>query len=193
MISQNLSSDIQVSDGWRRTLWIVLLVAATAGFTFGMTCACPFAGLGAAAALTMRGRDAVLLVLTAWVVNQVIGFGLLDYPRDASTLTWGLILGVVAVLTTLVAAWAVPALRRQHGLIVAAGAFLTAFVVYEGALYIVSAVAMGGVEDFAPGTVGQIFALNGGSFVGLLALSSLASLAGLVAKPRLGLPATGQA
>ena len=87
----------------------------------------------------------------------------------------------------------VPALRRQHGLIAAAGAFLAAFAVYEGALFAVAAGAPGRVEDFAPDIVGRIVALNAAAFIGLLALSGLGSIAGLAAKPRLGLPAAGQA
>ncbi|HTP85251.1 MAG TPA: hypothetical protein VMQ11_20025 [Alphaproteobacteria bacterium] len=191
MLSQDLSSDLHAPDGWRRAVWVGLLVATTVAFSFGLSCACPFAGLGAAAAMTMRGRDALLLTLAAWAANQAIGFGLLGYPEDTSTLTWGAVLGVVAVLSTLAAQRMVPALRRQHGLVVAAGAFLAAFVVYEGALYIAAAGALGGVEDFAPDIMGQIFTINAAAFVGLLVMSSLGSLAGLVAKPRLGLPAAG--
>ena len=39
-------------SGWHRALWLALLVAASVAFTLGLACAVPFAGLGAAAAMT---------------------------------------------------------------------------------------------------------------------------------------------
>jgi hypothetical protein len=193
MISQDLSSDAWAPDGWRRALWLGLLVAATAVFSFGLSCACPFAGLGAAAAMTLRGRDAVLLTVAAWLVNQAIGFGLLDYPWDAGTLTWGVVLGAVAVLSTLAALGTIRQFGGRQNALIAGVVFAAAFIVYEGALFMVSAGALGGVEDFAAGIVVRILGVNAAAFAALLILSGVGSAFGLVAKPRLELPLAGRA
>lgn len=191
MVSQNLSSDLHAPDGWRRAVWVGLLVAATAAFSFGLSCACPFAGLGAAAAITMRGRDAILLTLAAWAANQAIGFGLLGYPWDSGTLTWGIVLGAVALLSTGAALGTVRLLDGRHNVVVACAAFAAAFVVYEGLLFLVSAGVLGGVEDFAADIVVQILGVNALAFAALLILSRIGSAVGLVATPQLELPQPG--
>jgi len=111
----------------------------------------------------------------------------LSYPWTVETLAWGAILGVVAVLTTVAAQQAA---RRLSGTgLVAAwcGAFVAAFVVYEGALFLVSVSVMGGTEDFAPAIVGEIATINAAAFVGLLVLNRLAAIVGLGAKPEMPL------
>jgi hypothetical protein len=59
-------------------------------------------------------------------------------------------------------------------------AFITAFAVFEVALYAIALFALGGVQDFAADIVVRIFAINGGAFVGLLVLHWLAVTAGLI-------------
>ncbi len=61
---------------------------------------CRFAAFAAATALTLNTRDALLLTVALWLANQIVGFGLMGYPWDGSTLLWGAVLGVVALLST---------------------------------------------------------------------------------------------
>lgn len=169
---QRLSTSF--TAGWRHHLWLALLIAASLGFTFGFACAVPFAAFGAVAAMTLPRRDALVLVVALWLVNQVAGFAFLHYPWDLMTLTWGVILGVIAALST-VAAQAVTGRARLIGTAVAS--FAAAFAVYEVGLYLISATVMGGTEDFAAGIVWRILAINAATFVGLLAVALLAAAA----------------
>jgi hypothetical protein len=166
-------------SGWRHATWLALLVAASVAFTLGLACAMPFAGLGAAAALTLRRRDALLLTDAAWLANQIVGFAFLSYPTTADTFVWGVVLGLVALLTTLAAQELVGRLAGRGAVVVALASFAGAFVVYEGALYLVAATWLGGTEDFAPALVTYILAINAGAFVGLLALHRLGLAMGL--------------
>jgi hypothetical protein len=163
------------SAGWRHHLWLMLLVAASLAFTFGFACAVPFAAFGAIAAMTLPRRDAVLLVVALWLVNQIIGFGFLHYPWDGMTLTWGAILGGVAVLST-VAAQA--AIRGQGIPVAAAASFTAAFVAYEGGLYLISATVMGGTEGFAVGIVARILEINAAAFAAFVAAALLVAAVG---------------
>ena len=167
------------SAGWRHHLWLALLVAASLAFTLGFACAVPFAAFGAIAAMTLPRRDALLLTVGLWLINQIVGFGFLHYPWDGMTLGWGAILGGVAVLST-VAAQA--AMRRQGIIVTACAGFAAAFAVYEGGLYLISATVMGGAEDFATGSVVRILEINTASFAALLAAATLAAAIG----PRVG-------
>jgi hypothetical protein len=159
-----------LAAGWRHHLWLALLVAGSLVFTLGIACAMPFAAFGAIAAMTLPRRDALLLTLALWLINQIVGFAVLHYPWDAMTLTWGAILAAVAVLST-VAAQAT--IRRQALLTTAIASFAAAFAVYEGGLYLVSATVMGGTEDFAPAIVWEILGINAAAFAGLLAAALL--------------------
>jgi hypothetical protein len=170
---RDLSSAFDAS-GWRHWLWLALLLTASVGFTLGFACAVPFAAFGAIAALTLPRRDALLLTVTLWLVNQIIGFTILQYPWDGMTLTWGVVLGVVAVLST-AAAQAV--IRGRRGVPAWIASFAAAFIVYEGSLYLVSAGVLGGTEDFTAEIVDRILAINAVTFAGLLAASLLIAAA----------------
>jgi hypothetical protein len=163
------------ATGWRHHLWLALLVAASLAFTFGFACAVPFAAFGAVAALTLRQRDGLLLIVALWLVNQIIGFGFLHYPWDGSTLAWGAILGGIALLST---AAAQATVRRQGVALSAMASFAAAFMVYEGGLYLISATGMGGTEDFAAAIVVHILEINAAGFAALLAAALLAAAAG---------------
>jgi hypothetical protein len=168
---------------WNQTIWPALLVATSVALSLGFACAVPFAAFGAAAALTMQRRDALLLVAAIWLANQVVGFTVLDYPLTASTFVWGAVLGVVAVLTTAAAQSIAGRLDERGRLVVLVAAFAGGFIVYEGCLYLVSATWLGGSEIFVPAIVTRILEINAAVFVGLLALSRIAGAVGLTTKP----------
>jgi len=175
---------------WRYVLWLALLVASSVAFTFGLACAVPFAAYGAVAALTMRRRDALLLVTTVWLANQLIGFTILDYPWTANTVAWGFALGMVALLATLASQWSIQLLNGPNRLAVLLAAFVTAFVAYEGGLLIVAATMLGGTEDFTSAIVTRILEINAAAYVGLLVLDQLAFAGGLAVTPGRRLPVT---
>jgi len=171
----------------RRVLWLTLLVVASVGFTFGFACAVPFAAFGAATALTLNTRDALLLTVALWLVNQLVGFGVLDYPWNGPTLLWGGVLGTVAMLTTAAARIASTRLARAPYGVALVTSFVAAFIVYEGGLYLVSAAWLGGTGGFAAPIVAYIAGLNFLAFAGLLILDRLGRTVGLAAPPSLAI------
>ena len=181
-MQQNLKT---APDLPRHVLWLTVLVAASIGFTFGFACAVPFAAFGAATALTLNTRDALLLTVALWLANQIVGFGLMGYPWDGSTLLWGAVLGVVALLSTAAARIASTRFASASYSVILVASFAAAFIVYEGGLYIVAAAWLGGTEDFAPSIVAYIAGLNIVAFAGLLILEQLGRMLGLAAAPSL--------
>jgi hypothetical protein len=171
-------------SGWRQAGWLALLVAASVAFTLGFACAMPFAAFGAAAALTLPRRDALLVTGAAWLANQIIGFAVLGYPGTANTIAWGAVLGIVAVLTTLTAQGVVGRFGHR-GVVAVLGSFLGAFAIYEGALFLVSATLLGGTEDYQLSIVIRILEINAAALIGLLVLSRLGVVAGLANGPAL--------
>jgi hypothetical protein len=163
---------------WRHALWLALLVAASIAFSLGFSCAVPFAAFGAVAALTLERRDALMLIGAIWLANQLVGFGFLDYPWTADTFVWGIVLGAVAILCTTAGIFAAGRLEGRDTILAALTAFIAAFVVYEGSLFVVSATLLGGLEDFAPAIVVRILEINAAAFVGLLILNRLGKAAG---------------
>lgn len=162
------------SAGWRHHLWLALLIGASVAFTLGFACAVPFAAFGGIAAMTLPRAEALLLTAALWLVNQIIGFGFLHYPWDGMTLTWGVILGGVAVLSTAAAQMTI---RRQGIIVTAVSSFAAAFVVYEGGLYLVSAMMMGGTEDFPAAIVVRILGTNAAVFAALFTAALLTAAA----------------
>jgi hypothetical protein len=161
-------------------LWLALLVAASVAFSLGFACAVPFAAFGALAALTLARRDALLLVGAVWLANQLVGFAVLGYPWTISTVAWGVVFGVVAVLATVAAQSIAGRAGGRGAVVVALAAFVGAFIVYEGGLF-AAAGLLGGTDAFMPAIVTRILEINAAAFVGLLVLNRLASVAGLAA------------
>jgi hypothetical protein len=177
---------------WCHPLWLALLVAASVALSLGLACAVPLAAFAAAAALSLSQRDALLLILLVWLANQIVGFALLDYPLNAATFAWGAVLGVVAILATWAAQWMAGRLANAGRAFVVTATFLTAFAVYEAALFGVSATMLGGTEIYTLAIQGRIFAINAAAFVGLLVVNQLAASVELARTPLIRFPMTRQ-
>jgi hypothetical protein len=164
----------------RRWLWILLLTAASVFVALGMACATPFAALATLAALHMSRRDGVALIAIAWLTDQAVGFGLLQYPLTGSSVAWGVVLGVAA-LVALVAARAAGDRLRDRGRVAAGGAaFAGAFVAYQAVLVAATVALPSGAEAFSGPIVGWVLRVNLLSLAGLLILYRLAVWFGLV-------------
>lgn len=169
----------------RRWLWILLLTAASVFVTLGMACGTPFVALATLAAFYMSRRDGLALIGIAWLADQAVGYGLLQYPRTLSSLAWGLILGVAAILA-LLAAQALAGRLRDRGRVVAgAAAFAGAFVAYQVVLFAATAGLASGSEAFSLPVVGWVLRVNLLSLAGLLILYRLGVWIGLVTRESL--------
>ncbi|PIT01633.1 hypothetical protein TSA1_13260 [Bradyrhizobium nitroreducens] len=111
-----------------------LLTASCALASFAFACATPFAAFAVVAAAILPLRPALLVVTGAWLVNQVIGFGALHYPVDASTIAWGFVIGAASLLATAAASLALGRLPQGRTPLMLAIALVVAYGVYELAL-----------------------------------------------------------
>jgi len=185
------TQSLALSTGWRRPLWIALLVAASVAFTLGFACATPLAAFAAIAALSMPRKEALLLIGLVWLANQAVGFSVLHYPWTADCFAWGVGLGIVALLATLGAEWTAERFNPL-GRLASAMVFLAALAIYEGLLFLTSIIVQSSVEDYTAAIVGRIFAINAVAFIGLLVVNRIGVSAGLAIEPRRQLIATGR-
>lgn len=151
-------------DGTARIAWPVALGLSALVGSMALACMLPFAGLAAVAALTADARRGAGVVLAAWLANQAIGYGLLGYPVDGYSLSWGLAIGMATLASLFVAR----AAARLHWL----AAPLAAFAAYEGLLYGFAHVA-GGLHTFSAEIVMQVARNDALWFAGLIALRLL--------------------
>ena len=163
----------------REFIWLILLLLSSLVFTLGFSCATPLAAFGAIAAVAFSRRDALILCGAVWFVNQVVGYTILRYPWSVNSVSWGLVLGGVTIIATLSSGWIYRHSKTPY-LLRLVVAFITAFAVFEVALFAVALFVLGGVQDFAADIVVRILAINGGTFVGLLVLNWLAVTVGLI-------------
>ena len=174
----------------RRWLWILLLTAASVFVALGMACATPFAALATLAALHMSRRDGLALIGIAWLADQLVGYGLLGYPRTPGSFAWGVILGAGAFVALLAAQALADRLRHRGVSVAGAAAFAGAFVAYEAVLVGATAVLASGSEAFSLPIVGWVLRVNLLALAGLLILYRLAVWIGLVTREPLGAGAT---
>lgn len=173
-----------ISDRGASALWISLLTAASTGTTLVLACATPFPALAALAAVHMRPRDGIALMLLAWAASQAVGFGLLGYPHDPLTLGWGIALATAAVGSAL-AGYAV--LGRLGSRPVAAqlvAAYSTGFLAFK-AVVAAWALMLGGLHTAtAPNLLAEQFVRNGAILAGLYLVYRILVAAGVPAPPR---------
>lgn len=148
--------------------WPFALAAAAALGSLAAACMVPFVGLAVVAAATMGRGRAAATVSGVWIVNQLLGFGLMGYPWTADAAEWGLALGVGSLAAVGIAG-AVLRGRRNLAVLPLLATFAAAFAGYEALLYGFALVA-GGTETFAPAIVLQILVNDGSWFAGLTAL-----------------------
>ena len=175
----DLPTSDRISEPLRRAGAVLYLGGAAVLFSLALACAMPFAALAAAASLALPKRDAVFAVLLAFVANQIIGFGFLDYPRDAQTIAWGAGIGVAA-LASLGAAMAVAGPAARFGRLGAWGlSFAAAFAVWQLALFAAGQVIGTGSAGFSPEIVFWVLQLNAVALVALAGLWALGHRIGL--------------
>jgi hypothetical protein len=165
-------------------LWISLLTAASTLTTLALACATPFPALAALAAVHMRRRDGVALMLAAWAASQFVGFFLLGYPRDASTLGWAAGLGTAAVGSALAGYAVLRALNYRSVAVRLATAYAAGFTAFKG-IILLWALVLGGLHTaMAPDLLAEQFLRNGAILTGLYLLYRLLVAAGVPAPPQ---------
>ncbi len=155
-----------LDDGTAAWMWIAFVALASLGLSRAVACAVPLAAVAALAALTLPRRKAAALVFLVWAANQAIGFGLLHYPRNGSTLGWGGAIGTAA-LASLGTAWAVDRRVRTARIVSFAAMLPAAFAAYEVVLWAATGLLPSGPGAFAPLVVLRLLAINAATF-GLL-------------------------
>ena len=173
-----------LSDRGASALWVSLLTAASTVTTLALACATPFPALAALAAVHMRRRDGIALMLLAWAASQFVGFFLLGYPRDGSTLGWGVGLGTAAVGSALAGYAALLALQYRSVAARLSLAYAAGFTAFK-AIILGWALVLGGLHTaMAPDLLAEQFVRNGAILIGLYALYRGLVAAGVPAPPQ---------
>ncbi len=150
-------------------LWVLLLTAASTATTLLFACATPFPALAALAALHMRRRDGVILMLAAWTASQLVGFCLLDYPHDVKTIFWGCALATAAVGSVIGSHAALDRIGTIASPLRLVAAYCAAFLAFK-LVVLVWSVGLGGVATtLDPAILARQFGRNGALLLLLLA------------------------
>jgi hypothetical protein len=151
------------------TLWIALLTGASTAATLIAACATPFPALAALAAVHMRRRDGIALMLVAWLASQIVGFGLRGFPHGIGTLGWAATLAVAATISVAAGHAALAVCGKRPIAARLAVAYLAAFAAYKAAVLAGSLALGGGASALAPALMAEQFFRNGAILIGLLA------------------------
>ena len=165
-----MTTDRILMNGRQTGVIVALLTASSVALTLGFACALPVAAFAVMASMLFEPLAAVGAIGAVWLANQIVGFAFLHYPTDASTLAWGVALGVIGLLSVGAALAVLSRLRGAAGIFVS---FLVAFAVYEGAVYLACLLSGTGVGSFTAPVMTRIFLINAvalGCFVAVRAL-----------------------
>ncbi|BBO06498.1 MULTISPECIES: hypothetical protein [Bradyrhizobium] len=152
-----------------------LLTASCALASFAFACATPFAAFAVIAAAMLPQRPALLVVTGAWLVNQIIGFGVLHYPVDASTIAWGFVIGAAALLATAAASAVLGLLPQGRTPLALPITLIAAYGIYEIAL-LAATPFLGGEGAFTAAIVTRIALTCAVWLAGLVAICEIVRL-----------------
>ncbi|WP_407156753.1 hypothetical protein [Bradyrhizobium sp. STM 3557] len=152
-----------------------LLSAASTLASLVFACATPFAAFAVIAAAQLPLRQALPVVVAAWLVNQGIGFGVLHYPTDATTMLWGLVIGVAAASATLAASAVLRVSSRRSAPPALTLAMVCAYASYELVLLAATPV-LGGAASFTVAVVARIGLTSTAWMIGLVATCEIVRL-----------------
>ncbi len=169
---------------WQHPLWLATLVAASVAFSLGLACAVPLAAFAALGALTLERRMGLLVIIGIVVANQIIGFTVLHYPRDAATIVWGPAFLFVGIIATLAAYWTTRGCAGLHRITAVPAIFAAAFAFYEGGFFLISLLTRSGLYAYTPAIILRVFETNVLAFAGLLLIRRVASILPLSASKK---------
>ncbi|WP_407189692.1 hypothetical protein [Bradyrhizobium centrosematis] len=157
---------------------LALLTASCTLASFAFACATPFAAFAVVAAAMLPLRTALRVVAGAWLVNQGIDFGVLHYPVDASSIAWGFVIGVAALLATAASSMVIGLLSQGRTLLLLlAIALVVAYGTYELAL-LAGTPLLGGEGAFTAEIVMRIGLTCAVWLAGLVAVCEIVRLVG---------------
>ena len=152
-----------------------LLTISCALASFALACATPFAAFAVVAAATLSLRPALLVVTGAWLVNQIIGFGVHHYPINASTMAWGFVIGAAALAATAVSVVLLRALPTNRMPLMLAVTLVGAYAACE--LVLVAATPLlGGEGAFTAAIVTRLGLLSVVWLIALVAVCEIVRL-----------------
>ncbi|OPY96924.1 hypothetical protein A5906_00570 [Bradyrhizobium sacchari] len=154
---------------------LALLTASCALASFALACATPFAAFAVVAAAMLPPRPALLVVAGAWLVNQSIGFGVLHYPVNGSTLAWGFIIGAAALVATAVSSVVFRALPQARAPLMLAITLVVAYAAYELVL-LAATPFLGGEGAFTAAIMTRLGLLSAVWLAGLVAACEIVRL-----------------
>lgn len=160
-----------------RLIWMVILTIAAISASLALSCVTPFAALAVALGGTVGLRASLCIIAIVWFANQFVGFVFFHFPLTANTFLWGFVIGIAALLTTIVAAIMIKYLSSSIAALRLSVALLASFVVYEMTL-LIAAVFLGGFETFRPSIVAELARINALSLIGMIVLNELAAVLG---------------
>ena len=172
----NTSTTLELS--WQRggrslydsRLWYFGLLVAGCVSNILYYCTVPLVGIGVLAGTTLPRRRALTVLLTLWLVNQLLGFTVRGYPYTVSTFAWGGVMLLGATLAVLLASL-IPAFRHdqlRHGLWLTLS-LLLGFAMYELVIWL-GGLALGGVHGFTIPILAEVLLGNALWGVGLAAV-----------------------
>ncbi|WP_314958569.1 hypothetical protein [Bradyrhizobium cosmicum] len=154
---------------------LVLLTVSCVLASFALACAAPFAAFAVVAAAMLPLRPALLVVTGAWLVNQTIGFGVLHYPVDGSSIAWGFVIGAAALVATVTSSAVLRALPQSRTPLVLTITLVFAYAAYELVLFAATPI-LGGEGAFTAAIVTRVGLTSAVWLAGLVAVCEIVRL-----------------
>ena len=146
--------------------WTAILGATSIFGSYFFACVFPFAAMATLAALTLDLRRGALLVGASWLANQIVGFTLMNYPHEFSTVALGVSLGIGAFAAFAIARLVLRLIAQPLGMLVA---LVAAFIGYQIVIY-AGALGFGGADNFSAAIIRGVALNDAVWFAGLYAL-----------------------
>ncbi len=135
----------------------------------------PLVGFAAISGVTLNRKQAIISSIIIWLVNQLYGFTLRQYPQTLESLTWGLVMGLGTLLVTMIATLKPKFIEHKiwRYYLWLTASLVLGYVLFEGIILLTATLMVGSSHGLTIGILGRIFVKN---IVWAIALTFIHSL-----------------
>ena len=122
----------------------------------------PLVSFAAISGVTLNRKQGIISSMIIWLVNQLYGFTIREYPQTLESFTWGLVMALGTLLVTIIASLKPKFIEDKiwRYYLWLSASLVIGYVLFEGIILLSATLMLGSSHGLTVGVLGRIFVKN---------------------------------
>ncbi len=122
----------------------------------------PLVSFAAISGVTLNRKQGIISSMIIWLVNQLYGFTIREYPQTLESFTWGLVMALGTLLVTIIASLKPKFIENKiwRYYLWLSASLVIGYVLFEGIILLSATLMLGSSHGLTVGVLGRIFVKN---------------------------------